>query len=419
MNIDKNEEIKEILHWAKVYEHESPDRVLLGSNDIPKALRSDVARQIQLAPKLSQKLPSWEGLRIYIPQGLNLEQASSSETASYKSSFVREDDILMDLTGGLAVDFSAFLQKAKETIYVEEDENLYQTVRYNLQNLYPNKVEAYHLHCSNSMEDLETLLERYRPTVLYVDPARRESQTNTAKRTYGIEDCSPNLFELIRRVKSFDPNYQVRIVAKLSPMLDVKYCLKHVSALKTVHCVAVHNEVKELLLEIDLSLDESYDNFAQTKLIASNLNRLRPSQVYTTTSLKEDTLSLVLAERLGRYVYEPNGAVMKLGLFKSLAKYYDLPVLHPNSHLYTSDKNIEGFHGRSFKVKELIDFSSSNIRKLNKLVERADVICRNFPMKADVLQKKLKIKAGGDQIILATTLWDNRQVLLICYLCKL
>ncbi len=413
----KLEEIKDIVHWVKSYKAIAVDRILLGSNDIPSELRPHVATQVQIQGKLNQKLPDWGKHDVYIPKTLNLEQASSQEAGDYKRAFISSDDTLLDLTGGLAVDFFHLAQSAKKAIYVEQDRELYEASVYNLSSLLDKSVD-YEMFCFDSMEHLQDLFERYAPSFIYVDPARREAQTNTAKRTYAIEDCSPNLYQLIEEIQEFDLDYQPRILAKLSPMLDLKYCLDNVPKLKSVHILAVHNEVKELLLEIDLSLGEEHCNRSHTKIVATDLYRHRPKTEFSSSWEEEAKENLLLANSLGAYVYEPNGAVMKTGLFKSMAKQYNMPLLHSNTHLYTSEERYKDFAGRCFEVKEVLDFSSSLIKKLHKSLPKANVICRNFPLKADVLQKKLKIKGGGEQFILATTLWDKRQVLLICYLCK-
>ncbi len=413
----KKVDIERLVYWTEQYKELSADRVLLGSNDIPSELRTYVASQIQLRAKLKSKLPTWYEHSAYIPKLVNLEQASSEEAGRYKACFVAKEDILLDLTGGMAVDFSCLAPLVKQAIYVEQDKELFQASTYNLDKLLEEDV-AYKLYCYNSMEHIQNLVGRYKPSIIYLDPARREEQTNNARRTYAIEDCSPNLYELIDVLQELEEGYQPRVVVKLSPMLDVKYCLLNVPKLRSLHILAIHNEVKELILEIDLSLGEEHNNLFDTDITTTDLYRHRPKTKFTAKWQDEENSPLSIAESLEKYVYEPNGALMKSRLFKSLSKAFAMPLLHNSTHLYTSNNIYKDFMGRCFQVEEVLDFSSSIIRKLHKRIPRAEVICRNFPLKADILQKKLKIKAGGEQIILGTTLWDKRQVLLICYLCK-
>jgi hypothetical protein len=50
-------------------------------------------------------------------------------------------------------------------------------------------------------------------------------------------------------------------------------------------------------------------------------------------------------------------------------------------------------------------------------MESANIAVRNFPMTAELLRKKLKLKDGGDTYIFATTLASGEHKLFIC--CKI
>ena len=47
-------------------------------------------------------------------------------------------------------------------------------------------------------------------------------------------------------------------------------------------------------------------------------------------------------------------------------------------------------------------------------MERANIAVRNFPLTAEQLRKKLKLKDGGDMYIFATTLADGQHRLFFC-----
>ena len=113
------------------------------------------------------------------------------------------------------------------------------------------------------------------------------------------------------------------------------------------------------------------------------------------------------------YLYEPNAAVLKAGAFKTIAKEYDLEKLEMNSHLYTSDKLVEGFPGRIFKVQSWAVFNNKITKTLLIGINQANITTRNFPLSVDELRKKLKLKDGGDVYIFATTLSGNRKVLIV------
>ena len=72
-----------------------------------------------------RKLPSWAATEgIWYPAKLSMEQCSSEETARYKRSIVErlipeERTSMVDLTGGLGVDFSQLAPLFREATYVE------------------------------------------------------------------------------------------------------------------------------------------------------------------------------------------------------------------------------------------------------------------------------------------------------------
>ena len=75
-----------------------------------------------------------------------------------------------------------------------------------------------------------------------------------------------------------------------------------------------------------------------------------------------------------------------------LGQVFCVDKLHVNSHLYTSDKYMEDFPGRKFKVIDIYDFSSKNSKIIAQKYTKASISSRNFPLRPDELKKKLKIK---------------------------
>lgn len=47
-------------------------------------------------------------------------------------------------------------------------------------------------------------------------------------------------------------------------------------------------------------------------------------------------------------------------------------------------------------------------------IDRANITVRNFPMSAEALRKRLRLKDGGDLYIFATTVGDGSHQLFIC-----
>ena len=126
-----------------------------------------------------------------------------------------------------------------------------------------------------------------------------------------------------------------------------------------------------------------------------------------------------LMEERDVILVEPNGAIMKAGGWTCFGAKYGLEELGPNSHLFCvpgdprcmqespkAVRRIYGYFcgkagaekllpGRIFRVKIA---SKEELKTLNQ----ANVICRNYPMSADALKKKLRVRDGGEKYVIAT-----------------
>ena len=90
----------------------------------------------------------------------------------------------------------------------------------------------------------------------------------------------------------------------------------------------------------------------------------------------------------GKWLYEPNAAILKAGAYKLVAQRFGLHKLDVNTHLYSSDSLVENFPGRVWKVVEKQD------------LKQANVLCRNYPLTPEQLKKKLHLKDGGTAYVI-------------------
>lgn len=119
------------------------------------------------------------------------------------------------------------------------------------------------------------------------------------------------------------------------------------------------------------------------------------------------------ADKVETYLYEPGVTLLKAGAYRLLALRYGVKKLHPNSHLYTSDHQVD-FPGRQFQVEAVSGFGKKELKTLLGGVEKANLTVRNFPTSVTELRKKLKLKEGGEIYLFATTLKDEERVLIKC-----
>ena len=105
---------------------------------------------------------------------------------------------------------------------------------------------------------------------------------------------------------------------------------------------------------------------------------------------------------------------MKAGCFRLPATRWGLQKLHRNTHLYTSDVLVKEFPGRVFEVKNIDGFGKNELKRLSSELKKANIAVRNFPERPEVLRKRLKLGDGGDVYLFATTLDDERRVIIRC-----
>ena len=114
------------------------------------------------------------------------------------------------------------------------------------------------------------------------------------------------------------------------------------------------------------------------------------------------------------FLYEPNASIMKAGCFAQLCRHFEVRSLHPNSHLFVASSLISDFPGRRFKIRNVSTMNKKELKKVMGGLSKANVSVRNFPIGAEELRRRLKLKDGGDTYLFGTTLADKTHVLLFC-----
>ena len=400
-----------------IRQHENDDvrkLALQGSKhqdvDLLLALQQIAGRQTA-----RRKLPTWGATDdLFYPPHLNMEQCSSEQTARYKASLLKGGQRYVDLTGGFGVDFYWMSQGFRERIYVERDEALCAIAEHNFRLL--------GLDSSVRCCDTATYLsEMEHADVVYLDPARRDEH---GARTFGIADCTPNLLELLPLLRTKADT----IVVKLSPMLDWSKAIDDIQSsssttchlqtlVSEVHIVSVDNECKELLLILK---NEQRDNL---RLVCVNnasvfeIVRTARTASPNRTDYESEPHGLKTASRdavANHYLYEPNASVMKAGCFEPLEEHFPVSQVSPNSHLFLSNEEVSGFPGRGFRILAVTSMNKKELRSALATVSQANIAVRNFPLSAQQLRQRLKIKDGGDLFIFATTTAKGVHQLFIC-----
>lgn len=372
-------------------------------------------RQIEGYQLAKKKLPSWADTKgMWYPPRLAMEQCSSEAAATYKSSIVDRlaKDFskanYVDLTGGFGVDFAYMSKHFNKAIYVERQEELCKVARHNFHVLGLNNAQVLNSDCRTALETLASETD-----IIYIDPARR---SDDGRKTIAISDCTPDVIslqdELFRK--------SGHIVIKLSPMLDITQALRELKKVKEVHIISIKGECKELLFVLDSSATD--DCAAEFHCV--NLNtKDAPLISAGRPSARADIARVSTEELHGTALFEPNASIMKARMQAEFAAQYGLTQLHPQSNLFICKKGTDDqsdaekrkhIPARSFEIIEASDFSKKSIRQLLKDTTKGNLTVRNFPASVAVLRKKLKLQEGGEYYFFATTLANDKHVLIKC-----
>lgn len=366
-------------------------KLALQKNPFPEIPWVEILTQIAAKSKAKEKLPTWYAQQnIIYPSKISIEQTSSEKTALYKSNIVSGDS-LIDLTGGFGVDDYYFSKKIKQVYHCELNASLSEIVTHNFELLNTKNITCFP---GDSFETLKKLNQKF--DWIYIDPSRR---SDTKGKVFMLKDCLPNVPELIEEYFQFSD----KILIKTAPILDITSGLAELEQVKTIHIIAVNNEVKELVWEIK----KDYTDAITIKTINFNKEKEEVFDFVWNEKMESNSYSLPK-----KYIYEPNSAILKSGAFELIAHHFNLEKLHQHSHLYTSNEIID-FPGRIFKIEKIFEYTKNEMKQLLQNT-KANITTRNFPETVENIRKKWKISDGGTVYTFFTTDANNRKIVLLC-----
>ena len=366
-------------------------KLALQKNPFPEVEWISILNQIEAKSKAKDKLPTWFSTEnIIYPSKVSVEQTSSEKTAAYKASLISGES-LIDLTGGFGVDDFYFAKKINTVAHCEINPELSEIVKHNFQQLNVKNIKCY---SGDSLTILEKLNTKW--DWIYIDPSRR----NDAKgKVFMLQDCLPNVPENLE----FLFEHSDAVLIKTAPLLDITAGLSELKNVKTIHIVALENEVKELLWE----LRKGYSG----KTAIKTVNLVKGNEAFFEFIL-DDTDGNPKYGLPDKFLYEPNSAIMKSGGFDEVGTYFSLNKLHKHSHLYTSAALIS-FPGRIFEIENSFPYNKNEM-KTHLEKQQFNITTRNFPETVENIRKKWKIKDGGNRYCFFTTDENDSKIVLIC-----
>lgn len=347
-------------------------QLLLKKSPFPEVSMPEIVQQIKGKQTARKKFPFLLKEGIIFPPQLNLEQASSEKTAEYKSQILKGKKFI-DLTSGFGIDAFYLSQNFEEVMLVEQNQELLNIVEHNW-----GILERKATFTNQNLEDFLQINQQHFD-VVYLDPARRDQNKN---KVFLLEDLSPDIIRIREKLLAIAD----QVIIKLSPLIDLKYLISVLPGIFRIEILAVRNDVKEIVIFLSKEPKEG---------IMVNCINLESGESAFNFVFGEEENRQALYSEPEKFIYIPNNAILKAGVFNLISERFGLKKLHPNTHIYTSDQKSNDFPGRILEMK-VVD--SKQIKKK----EQFNIISKNYPLKPEDIKKKYGLKDGGEAYLIFT-----------------
>ena len=129
----------------------------------------------------------------------------------------------------------------------------------------------------------------------------------------------------------------------------------------------------------------------------------------------DDVVPSPVTGPVGRYLYEPDGAVIRAGLVTRVAAEVDGHLVDPSIAFVTSDRLVATPLARAFVVEEELPFGLKSLRTRlrDRGVGRVEVLKRGSAVDVEQLRRQLRL-AGDQEVTVVLTRVAGRQTVLLC-----
>lgn len=234
--------------------------------------------------------------------------------------------------------------------------------------------------------------------IFFLDPQRmRQGKTKTRS----LFNTSPKINELLPQL--FKNSQKVFI--KISPAFDYAE-IKMLPDTPEIEVISQNNVNKLVILW-----------FKDLKKTMRKATCIIENQIFSFESKKmEDDEEAPIIESLKNndYIFEPNKAIIKAHLINTVALKFHMHRLNKKIGFLVGEKLPKHEGRKLFRIFRIVEISSS-LRKLKRRldelsIKQADIITRGFFLKPDSVRKKLKLKEGGEYVVISTRLKNEKPI---------
>ena len=318
---------------------------------------------------------------------LSLEQATSERIAKYIAKRFKSNWTVTDLTCSLGGNAIFLAEQVKKVIAVDLSEEKINCAKEN--------ALAYGVDKKIEFIVGDAFLNINNSEAFFLDPARdREGDTKTRS----FLNSSPSLLDILPQLFAVTRN----VAVKISPAFDYEE-LKTLPEEPEIEIISENNNCKVAMLW--------FGDFKTCKLRATGFKK----EAFFSFINNEVVADFSLVKK---YLYEPNKAISKAHLIDEVASEFSLAKRDYNLSFLTSDKLVSESDTNIFRKFEVLHYDKFSLKQFklflkNRKIDRAEIIVKNFKMTADDLRKRLKIKEGGESVIILATLQNQEKVFIL------
>lgn len=337
---------------------------------------------------------------------LGLEQSSGEKVANHIAKRFKKDWTVADITCGVGGNLVALAQQCQHVIAVEKEETTLECAKFNIKahNL-GSKAEFFQMEAEAFLQSKAS----DKVDAFFLDPARdREGMTKTRS----ILNSSPNLLEILPLIFKKTKNIGV----KISPAFDWRE-IDLLPGEPEVEVISEDNVCKVAMLWFG---DLKKGTKSATCFRKNADFFFSDSSLAVSSSEKENFFKLELNKRVEiilqplKYIFEADKAIVRAGLLDAFANLAKMKKIDAKSQYLSADE-IMIPAGRVLKIEKTFDASLRELKKeLKKLsIEKADISAKNYFIKPEEIYKKLKIKEGGDYVLIFTALPGHKNGIIL------
>ncbi len=375
----------DLQSFLKRYAGESAMRI---KKEFPAIYRI-LAAQLELYPRAAEKLPEFTRSYCYLNRK-SYEQASSEAVSAYRASLFGGNTVI-DLAGGLGIDDIAFSKSFNKVISIDPDAELNTLAEINFSRLKLANIERITAF-AEQLVDSELSAD-----LVYIDADRRSAPSG--KKAVTLHDSSPDILKMQNRL--FEISKEVLL--KLSPLVDITYLIRTLKYVKEIRVISLNSEVKEIMVLMERGHTSAPQTFAVDITSAGNIRQFPAEELVPPR---------VDSNSGGSFLLEPASCIIKAGLVSRYAEFLGASQPDKKSVLFFTSSAPSDFMGRIFSIRCEMKFTKSALKNyLNShSITKANISCRNFPVKPEELKKAFGLNDGGDDYFFFTVINGDKML---------